>query len=189
MPEDQTFRVRELVDAAQRGDEDAFGELVGLFSARLCAFFCMIGVPAGEAEDLAQETFIKAHRGLCRYDTRYAFSTWLFTIGRRLAISRARGAPPATIPIEDPDTVEAPVGRSSHDEDAADRIWQRAAAVLPARQHEALWLRYGEEKALAEVASIMGISGVNARVLLHRARTRLAQALRQVEEDSDPGSA
>ena len=189
MPEDQTCRVRELADAAQRGDEDAFGELVGLFSARLCAFFRMIGVPASEAEDLAQETFIKAHRGLCRYDARYAFSTWLFTIGRRLAISRARGARPAMVPIEDPGALEDPAGRSSGDEDAADRIWEQAAAILPTRQHEALWLRYGEEKSLAEVASIMGISGLNARVLLHRARTRLAQALRQAKRrGNDPES-
>jgi RNA polymerase sigma-70 factor, ECF subfamily len=181
VPEDQTSRVRELADAAQRGDEDAYGELVGLFSTRLCAFFRMIGVPGSEAEDLAQETFIKAHRALSRYDARYAFSTWLFTIGRRLAISRARGARPVTIPIEASGELQAPAEPSPEAGAAVDRIWDRAAAILPARQHEALWLRYGEEKSLAEVASIMDISGMNARVMLHRARTRLAQALRQTE--------
>jgi RNA polymerase sigma-70 factor, ECF subfamily len=177
VPVNPTPRDRELAEAAQRGDGNAFGELVGLFAARLCAFFRMIGVPESEAEDLAQDTFIRAHRNLHRYDARYAFSTWLFTIGRRLAISRARARRP-TVALDDPAAIEAPAAPASTGGEAGGRVWERAAALLPARQYEALWLRYGEDKSLAEVSAIMGVSGLNARVLLHRARSRLAQALR-----------
>ena len=162
----------ELVRKAQQGCEAAFGDLVQRFAERLHRFLVARGTSPDDAEDLVQETFIAAYQALDRYDERFAFSTWLFTIGRRLAVSHFRkrkrhGAINEHLPAREAATAE----------EAGQGIWEHARTVLPERDYEALWLRYGEGLATAEIAKVLGVHSLHARVILHRARSRLAQEL------------
>jgi RNA polymerase sigma-70 factor (ECF subfamily) len=169
----QTDGFAETVRQAQEGSEPAFAALVHACTPSLWHYLLARGACAADAEDVIQDTFIKAHRNLRRYDSRYAFTTWLFTIARRRwvdvvrARSRekaAREAMPEPTPPSRPTVAE-------------DRLWKRAAALLSEREYDALWLRYAEDLPPQDVAAALDVSPGNARVLLHRARRKLAHEL------------
>ena len=103
--------------------------------------------PDDEAEDVAQEAFIRAYENLARYRPRWRFSTWLFTIARRLSVSRRRRARP----MADAAALESLAAAAPDPADAAAenesrrRLWDVAADVLGEEQVTALWLYYVEE--------------------------------------------
>lgn len=174
---DEVIPSRALVCRARDGDELAFASLVERYSQRLWRFLVARGHSQSDADDLVQETFIRAYRALPRYNERYAVSTWLFTIATRLGINRFRDRKPSS-DLAGADAVAAP-GSAPDDHIAVDELWQRAQAVLPARWFQGLWLRYGEHLSLTETAAELGVSDANAKVMLHRARKRLASHLEE----------
>src|SRR6266404_5764838 len=88
-----------LVQQARMGSSDAFAGLVQRYSGRLFHFLLSMGLARQDAEDLVQDTLLKAYQNLSRYDAQYSFSTWLFTIGRRQAINYLRDKKKTT-PLE-----------------------------------------------------------------------------------------
>lgn len=168
--------VEELVRRAQDGCEASFAALVRMFTGSLYNFVLARGLRPHEAEDVVQETFIRAYRALGRYDARYAFSTWLFTIGRRCAVSHRRARRDA-VPLEQVEQDIACAGGDADIDDGPGGIWRRASSLLSPKHYQALWLRYGEDMSVAEISRVMGISRLHARVVLHRARARLAERL------------
>src|SRR5690349_17916745 len=95
-------RERRLVDAARAGDAAAFTSLVERYGPAVHALCVASALDGGEAEDLVQEIFTAAWRGLPRFRGTAAFSTWLFAIARNACVDRARrrGARPAVVPLE-----------------------------------------------------------------------------------------
>jgi RNA polymerase sigma-70 factor (ECF subfamily) len=162
------------LQAVAGGDGNAFAVVVVALAGRLQRFFGRLGVPYADAEDLVQETFVRMHRAAAAYNPRWPVATWAFTIGRRLAVDRLRRLKPH-VSLDEASEVAA---TTAPPDDRGEAIWALARRVLPARQYETLWLRYGEGSDLAGVARVMGISRVHARVLLHRGRSRLADELR-----------
>lgn len=134
-----------------------------------------------DTEDLVQETFARAYQNLGDYRDSWRFSTWLYTIARRLAIShhrkaQARGAaPPAMVSAPSPSDVLS-------DREQRDTLWAMARG-LPEHQYQALWLKYAEGLSVKEIAKAMGKSQINVKVLLYRARTDMAKRWQQ----DDPG--
>lgn len=167
-----------LMRAARGGDERAFADLVRRHAGPLHRYLVATGLPAHDADDVVQESFIRAHRALAAFDERWAVSTWLYTIAHRLRINRqtrARRHPPLEAvpePHAAPDSAREP-GRG---DDAP--VWELARRVLTERQAHALWLRYGEALEPREIGRVLGTSALNARVILHRARAALARHLR-----------
>jgi len=161
--------------AASGGSSDCFDVLVDRLGPRLLRYLRGKVGDAHTAEDLVQETFLKAYRNLGRYDPSRSFSTWLFTIATRLAISHARSRRPAAALGEyDP----ADTGRSDPAETVARAeqhrsLWARASRVLGDDQYSAMWLRYAEEMSVRDIAGVMGKTRSGVKVLLHRARRRL----------------
>ena len=166
--------VPRLVAAARAGDGEAFATLVRTYAARLHRFVTALGIGAADAEDVLQEAFLRAHQKLDRYDPTWAFSTWLFTIARRLALNQL--AKRRYLPLPEQAAELCASAPPEPDEDAG-RIWQQARAVLPERAYQVLWLHYGEDLDAGGVGRVLGITALHARVLLHRARARLAKAL------------
>jgi RNA polymerase sigma-70 factor (ECF subfamily) len=179
-----TGRAEALARRAREGDEAAFAALVEEHAAPLFRFFRARGADEHDAEDLVQETFLKLYEARRRYDPAYAFRTWLFTVGRRCQVSRwRRERRRVRLPAAAGAALEAAPDRSAVVEAAGvARLWTRARQALPERQYEALWLRYGEELPMAEVAAVMEITEGNARVLLHRARAGLQRELEEEDE-------
>ena len=169
----------ELLSEARKGSSHAFAGLIQLYSARLFHFLLSTGLGRQDAEDILQDTLLKAYQNLDRYDSKYSFSTWLFTIGRRLAINHLRDRKKTT-PLTVLATAGAPDdGRETREEAAS--VWRCAAQVLNEQQYSVLWMRYGEDRPFSQIAEQMGLSEQNVRVILHRARTHLSEQLTEGE--------
>lgn len=170
----------ELVDGAKAGSSAAFSELVRRYEGPLFNFLLQRSPGAGEAEDLCQETFLRAWQKIDLYRPEWRFSTWLFTLARRLAASRTRSAPP---PAAGDEAIER-AAAIAHDpslpivaREERENLWSLAARVLSAEQRSALWLRYAEDLPVDEIARILGRPRVTVRVILFRARATLGRHL------------
>jgi len=189
-----------LITALRAGDERAFVTLVHLHHdamLRLASSF----VPNGAvAEEVVQDTWVGVLRGIDGFEGRSSFRTWLF----RILVNRARTAGARerrTIAVGDSGAVsdtEAAVAASRFDsggswvspperwiEEVEDRIeagklagfLRTAIEDLPDRQRQVVTLRDIEGLTSEEVCSVLEISESNQRVLLHRGRSRLRQAV------------
>jgi RNA polymerase sigma-70 factor (ECF subfamily) len=168
----------ELAYRARQGCATSFEQLLRRFQAPLLHFLRHRGFSA-DAEDLAQETFLRAYENLHRYDRRWAFSTWLFTIARRTSLNHHR----RTRPTADTRVVDAVLSaervplENMVAEESRRRLWDRAAEVLSEEQTTALWLHYVEDMPAREIARVLGRSWASVKVMLFRARKRLLPLL------------
>lgn len=169
---------RALAVQAAAGDAAAFTALVEGHAPRLQRWLVATGTPHHDAEDVVQEAFLRAHAAIARYDRRWAFSTWLFTIAHRVRLDQAARRRDHA-PLDD--VHAAPAAASGDDPLPSGGLWARARTLLSADEFRLLWLHYAEDQAPADVARVLGINSLAARVRLHRARKRLEAALR-----SDP---
>jgi RNA polymerase sigma-70 factor (ECF subfamily) len=169
---------------------ESFGELVERFEGPLYAFLRLRTAAPEDAEELAQDTFLRAWEKLDRFDPRYRFSTWLFTLAKRLAATRYRRRRPGLASEEtlaglgherDPATVLA-------ESDERENLWRVAERALPPEQVDALWMRYAEDFSAAEIGAVLGRPEATVRVHLFRARQALARHLEDPAVDR-PSSA
>ena len=185
-----------------RGDEPgAFEELVEAFQHRLVAVMHHLVGSADEAEDLAQEVFLRVYRSRKKYRPRSKFSTWLFTIANNLALNalRSRSRRPV-VPLDVRDS--GPLGPRPAEQLARDRtaqpaqrmqqqelvgVIQRALENLNERQRMAVILNKFEDMNYADIAEVMGLTTQAVKSLLSRARTNLRQELQAyIYMDSQP---
>lgn len=163
----------ELVNETLAGDGRAFGELVRLHSRRVFNFLNQMTRQPQDAEDLAQQTFIKAYKNLHRFDTSRPLAGWLLTIARRTALNHFRGAKhwdelPEELPADEPTPATVV---EEHEE--IDDIWAQARRQLSEKEYRVMWLRYGENLSIAETASAAGLTQTHVKILVFRARRRL----------------
>jgi len=170
-----TISAEELACQAQQGSSAAFGELVDRFGGRLLTYLHHKTGSWHDAEDLVQETFIRAYQNLGRFRERQRFSTWLFTIAFHLAVSHFRRCRAEKTLPEIESATAGPVAELTRRETQRG-LW-KAAKELSANQFEVLWLKYSEGMAIKEIARITGKTQVYVKVLLYRARTKLAKRL------------
>jgi RNA polymerase sigma-70 factor, ECF subfamily len=125
-----------------------------------------------DAEDAAQDTFLKIWRALPGYDGRASLSTWIYTIARNTALTRLRSdSYRAASPLTSEPAAPSPGPESRRPEldIALDR--------LPAEQRAAISLFYFEERSIEEVSAMLGMPPGTVKSHLHRARKVLAQLL------------
>lgn len=181
-------REARLVASAAAGRREAFAELVLRYEAPLQRFLRMRCGSAEDAEELAQESFLRAWKALASYDARWSFSTWLFTLARRLAASRRRSARP---PAQGSEALgrfgrrEDPL-RSMEALESGEKLWGLAERVLTPEQKSALWLRYAEDLDAAAIGKVLGRRAGAVRVLLFRARSALARHLEPALAEAPP---
>lgn len=182
---------QELTRRAQRGCALAFEELARRYQPRLLVVLeRRFSGRFSDAEDVAQEALACAWQKISMYNAEYRFSTWLFTIAVRLATDHQRRERRRSTDIAmvaepvDPNSAELSVQQK----DETDNLWLLANDVLGDTQYTALWLRYGEDLELSEVAQVMGKTRVGARVTIHRARKRLQRHMKsRTHLDDAPG--
>ena len=109
LPPDAPASEHELIERARAGDEDAFARLVLAHADRVYGAVCRFGLDAGEADDVTQEVFLRAWRGLARFEERAQLSTWLYRIAFNEAQRRLsrRELPQAEPSLEGEDPVQA----------------------------------------------------------------------------------
>lgn len=165
-----------LVQRAQGGEVEAFTGVLEQFERRVFHFVLRMLRNAHDAEDVTQDTFVKAWRHLASFRPQNNFSTWLFTIARRTALNHIRARRPTEELGEHDEVMPENPRDAATDREQAESIWNLARRLKP-DQYEVLWLCYGEGFSVNEIARIMNTNSLRVRVLLHRARKRLAEWL------------
>jgi len=164
---------RRLAIAAQEGCIESFESLVRQFEKPLYRFLLTKTGNHHQAEDLVQDTFLITYRKLYRFNPAYPFSSWIFTIANRLAISYFRKH--KTVQEE----CEIPTDKTPRCEaiaaEISETLWEKARHLLSANHYTALWLFYTEGMTIEQVAQAMNRKPNSVKVWLHRARKRLAQ--------------
>lgn len=169
------------------GDAQAFEPLVRRYQQPLFHYLGRMGVSPAEAEELVQETFIRAFRHLHRFEpNRARFSTWLFTIARRLALNllrRHRGSKGQSIESDLPDptvSIEANLAQQQ----IQHRISQ-ALSQLPLKFRSPLSLAYLGALSIAEIAQIEGCEEGTVKSRIFRGKQRLKILLSDLLEEDD----
>jgi RNA polymerase sigma-70 factor (ECF subfamily) len=174
-------------------DPVAFAELVELYQHRLVTVMRHLVGSKEEAEDLAQEVFLRVYRARKKYRPRAKFSTWLFTIANNLALNalRSRQRKPV-VPLDVRDS--GPLGPRPAEQLVRDRASQPGARIqqqelaaviaqalegLNERQRVAVILNKFEDMNYAEIAEVMNLTTKAVKSLLSRARENLREALRE----------
>lgn len=160
--------LEQLAAKARAGCVLSFERIVEQTKDRLFAYLMQLVGNEQDAEDLAQEAFIKAYRHLHTFDGRARFSTWLYTIAKNSAFTHLRRRR-VYQPIEGLEEVLACEPAKTN---ANESIWLMARKLKP-KFYETLWLFYAEGFSLKETAAIMGTNPITVRVNLHRARGAL----------------
>ena len=168
----------ELVAAWRRGDEVAAGQLVRRHGAALGRYLAAAGAASAEVEDLVQDTFFKAFRGLDGWRGDGSLRGWLFRIAGNVLKDRFRqNKGRIFLELEDHDIADRadPAGELAADETG--RLLEAGLRRLPRLQREVFLLRVQQGLQYAEIASAVGSTTGAARVHYHHAVKRLKELL------------
>lgn len=180
--------LEELARAARAGSDPAFSQLALRLQRPLYRFLLLHSGSAADAEELTQETFLRAWQAIERYDDRWRFTTWLYTIARRQAASLHRSSVrrrTVRVPDEFDSGEPDPISASAAAEQRSN-LWDLASRVLSNDQRAALWLRYAEDMEPREIARVLGKGAGQLRVTLFRARRILARHLDRADVPGAP---
>lgn len=162
-----------LVRAAQSGDRPAFAALVERYWVRLFRWLYQLTHDRHQAEDLAQEAFLKAFSHLARFRAGTNFRAWLFRIAHNTFANQQRGAhrTKAALPDDLPSRAPGPVEDTLSKEALAEL--GEAVKQLPTDLRAALLLRVEEELSFRQIAAIVETTEETARWRVFKARQRL----------------
>jgi RNA polymerase sigma-70 factor (ECF subfamily) len=171
------------VERVLAGNVSAFEGIVRRWQTPLVNLAYRFCHDRGRSEDMAQEAFLRAYRGLAQWRKDAVFSTWLFALATNLYRSELRRIPARTVSLEDiaepPDTRPA----DRHQEDTAydrDLAVRRAVLALPAKYREALTLFYFHDMDVATASRSLGLPEGTVKARLFRGREILRSKLPQL---------
>ncbi len=180
----------DLVRLARQGDGFAWERLVGEHQQPVFRLaYLLLGEP-DDAQDVAQETFIRAYHALHRFDTERPLRPWLLRIAANLAYNQQRSlrrylAALKRLAYEEPQVLQNAHQPESH----ADRALGEAVGRLKWRHREAIYLRYFLGMSEAEMADALGIAPGTVKSRLHRALNSLRQVIEKdyphLKDESD----
>jgi len=140
----------------------------------------------GRAEEMAQEAFIRAWRGLAQWRREGSFSTWLFALAANVYRSELKRFPTEILPFEE---LPEPARSASQQREAEDRqrheSVRRAVLALPLRYREPVILFYFHEQDVAAAARTMHLPEGTVKARLSRARALLRQRFPQLKDEND----
>ncbi len=183
MQEDVTLVRRTLA-----GDQQAFALLVEKYKDSVFnVAYRMLGNPS-EAEDVAQEAFVRAYTQLRTYKDTHRFSTWLLSIASHLSIDQLRRRRFLALPLENVPFLEWIADLSLGPEEAALAVeasdeMQRILSVLPAKYRAVLVLRYWHDLSYEEIAEALHLTPALVKARLHRARELVARTIKSTGVD------
>lgn len=171
-----------LIERARRGDHAAFGQLVERYKESVYRLAYRILRHASDAEDAAQEAFVRAYVALDSFNPQYRFYTWLSTIAQHVCFRSLRSRDWRIAPV-DPSLVRASrahledgpeIGLLLRERDEAIRV---LVGGLPDKYRQVLILRHWHELSYEEIARATELSLSAVKTRLHRARQMLATAM------------
>jgi RNA polymerase sigma-70 factor (ECF subfamily) len=160
------------------GDISAFEGLVLRWQGPLVNLAYRFCRDRGRAEDMAQEVFLRAYRGLAQWRKEAAFSTWLFALATNLYRSELRRIPALTVALDEAGEPHDPrVHGSWMENEERERMVRNAVLALPPKYREALVLFYFNEKDVAAAARCLGLPEGTVKARLSRGREILRSKL------------
>ncbi|HEX2454406.1 MAG TPA: RNA polymerase sigma factor [Vicinamibacterales bacterium] len=181
MPIDlETVTEARLVAQALAGSDSAFEQILRRYQRPILAFLVRMTGDPSLAEELAQDTFVKAFRNLAAFDTTRRLSSWLFRIAHNTGIDALRKSKPPVVPMDDRDgqpDVAAPPSADPVERRALGRALDNALAQLRTDHRAAVILRYEDGLSFEDIGHVLGIPEVTARSHVHRARKELARVM------------
>lgn len=181
------------VQEARAGNKLAFGNLVQAYQRPVYNLtYRMLGNPQ-EAEDAAQETFLRAYSRLRQYDGDYKFSTWILSIANHHCIDRLRKRRGGQVSIDDNPVLQNLREESAQPEEDVLNLEQAAEiqALIDRLQPEyrtPLVLRYWEDYSYEQIAEVMDLSIAAVKSRLFRARKQVADLYREAQVAVTPPS-
>jgi RNA polymerase sigma-70 factor (ECF subfamily) len=177
---DDSFYIEQVVG----GDPSAYASLVNKHKAMVFTIVVKILRSREEAEEIAQDVFLKAFNALSSFKGDAKFSTWIYRIAYNTAISQSRRKKPVFSAIDDEMidnyTTDA-IGKSVNELSKEDQIAavKKVMDALPEEENLLLTLFYKKEKSIEEISEITGYSQSNVKVKLYRIRKRMYDDLKR----------
>jgi RNA polymerase sigma-70 factor (ECF subfamily) len=176
----------QLIELAAAGDKAAAGALIRAHQQSLFAYMLRLSGNPDIAEDIVQDAFVRVLTNLHRFDPRFRFSTWLFTIAKRLYVNAMQKLKP----VYDTDIVgsargarrdpDAPAIDTEHSAICSDAIG-RALAQLSAEQREIIILFHQQDWPIARIATFMDMPEGTVKSHLHRGRKKMKAYFEEFE--------
>jgi RNA polymerase sigma-70 factor (ECF subfamily) len=176
----------DLADVARvlAGDAAAFEGIVRRWQGPLINMAWRYCRDRGRAEEMAQEAFVRAWRGLANWRREGSFSTWLFALAANVYRSELKRFPVETLPLED---APEPAGLATQHREVEERLRQeavrRAVLALPLRYREPVVLYYFHEMDVAAAAHTLGMPEGTLKARLSRARALLRERFPLLKEE------
>jgi RNA polymerase sigma-70 factor, ECF subfamily len=183
--------IKKRIKQVIKGDQDAFAEIVEIYSNSIYQLgYRMLG-NRHEAEDIAQEAFIRAYVNIKSFNQDLKFSTWLFRIATNLCIDRIRKKKPdyyldAEVSGTDGLTMysqlasDSPLPEKELESLELQESVQKEILKLPEKYRSVIVLKYIEELSLNEISEILDLPLGTVKTRIHRGREALRQQLRYV---------
>ncbi|MEJ2883977.1 RNA polymerase sigma factor [Pedobacter sp. GR22-6] len=179
----------DLIAEVLRGNTMAYADLVKLHQRFVFTLALRFAKNREDAEEIAQDCFVKAYRALGTYKHSAKFSTWLYSITYTTAMSFLRKKKLDTISIDD-ETSALQLGQE-HSDNNANLVEQKSAHaylnyaidLLSPEDAVLITLFYKGEQSQEEIGKVLGISENNVKVKLHRARLKLKEKLQLLLKD------
>ena len=175
---------KELIARARKGDEAAYRVLLGKYERAVFNICLRMVRNHEEAEDLAQEAFMKTFAMLDRYNPSFAFSNWLFKITSNLCIDSIRKRRILTLPMDEPVRSDRGEYERQYESPADDpekllmkgekmKLLGEAVEKLPPHYRIMILLRHQENLSYDEIAESLGVPLGTVKARIHRARAML----------------
>ena len=189
-PEDAARQDIVWMQRIKAGDDDAFRDLIEAHQHRIIGTVARMLGGEADAEDIAQQVFLRVWKSAGRYEPTAKFTTWLYTITRNLVFNelrRRKRAPAVSLDAQDEE--DRPILQAADTSVKAPDIAlldvemqyaiQKAIDALPETQRMAVILRRYDDVPYEEIAKILDLSVPAVKSVLFRARTELRERLRQ----------
>jgi RNA polymerase sigma-70 factor (ECF subfamily) len=176
------FDEPDLIQRAQRGESPAWTALMRQHQEPIFRYAYLLTGDADEAEDIAQETFIRAYRALDRFDAERPMRPWLLRIAANLASNRRRSLGRYFAALQRAFQQERPAQKGVEEQSRqairAGKVWEAVGQLKPS-DAQVIYLRYFLELSVEEAAQAMNVPAGTVKSRLHRASERLRQVIEQ----------
>jgi RNA polymerase sigma-70 factor (ECF subfamily) len=179
--------ILQLIDQVLAGNKNAFTLIVDRHKDRAFNLAWRICCNREEAEEIAQDAFLKAYRALGSFKRQSSFSTWLYRIVYNTAVSHVRVKKKEILSLEEFPAEAADFSGIGISEEEAETEYRRSLinfAFLRISEEERILitLHYFEDMSLEEISDVTGISRTNMKVKLFRARQKMHQIIESTEK-------
>lgn len=183
--------IKQKIKQVKKGDQAAFEDVVSFYQNKVYQIcYRMIG-NTHEAEDIAQESFIRAYVNIHSFDDRRKFSTWLYRIATNLTIDRIRKKKPdyyldaevrgtEGLDMYSQLAAEQPLPEEEVESLELQSSIQKEIQALPPKYRSVIALRYLDELSLLEISEVLDIPVGTVKTRIHRGREALRKRLRHV---------